>query len=363
MHKILTVVGARPQFIKAAAVTRVIGEKKEFIECLVHTGQHYDANMSEVFFKELGIPEPDYNLGVTANRHGEMTGLMLQKIEQVLIDENPELCLIYGDTNSTVAAALAASKLQIQVAHVESGLRSFNRAMPEEINRVVSDHLSDLLFAPTSNAVKQLLKEGIKAEKVFQVGDVMYDVSNYYASKAQNFSEIVKNLSCVKSEYILMTIHRQENTDSKHRLKLIADAVEILSTEKQVIFPIHPRTKKKLEEFGLSMNGKNLTIIDPVGYLDMVELERNAGLIVTDSGGVQKEAYFYRVPCVTLRAETEWLELIDAGWNRLGGNSVDEVISAVRAAFGSTGKEISLYGDGDASEKIYGHIKRSLEVA
>ena len=363
MHKILTVVGARPQFIKAAAVSRVIGEKKDFIECLVHTGQHYDTNMSEVFFKELGIPEPDYNLGVTANRHGEMTGLMLQKIEQVLIDENPELCLIYGDTNSTVAAALAASKLQIQVAHVESGLRSFNRAMPEEINRVVSDHLSDLLFAPTSNAVKQLLKEGISAEKVFQVGDVMYDVSNYYASKAQNFSAIVKNLSCIKSEYILMTIHRQENTDSRHRLKLIADAVEILSTEKQVIFPIHPRTKKKLEEFGLSMIGKNLTIIDPVGYLDMVELERNAGLIVTDSGGVQKEAYFYRVPCVTLRAETEWVELIDAGWNRLGGNSVDEVISSVRAAFGSTGKKISLYGDGDASEKIYGHIKRSLEVA
>ena len=363
MHKILTVVGARPQFIKAAAVSRVIGEKKDFIECLVHTGQHYDTNMSEVFFKELGIPEPDYNLGVTANRHGEMTGLMLQKIEQVLIDENPELCLIYGDTNSTVAAALAASKLQIQVAHVESGLRSFNRAMPEEINRVVSDHLSDLLFAPTSNAAKQLLKEGISSEKVFQVGDVMYDVSNYYASKAQNFSAIVKNLSCIKSEYILMTIHRQENTDSRHRLKLIADAVEILSTEKQVIFPIHPRTKKKLEEFGLSMKGKNLTIIDPVGYLDMVELERNAGLIVTDSGGVQKEAYFYRVPCVTLRAETEWVELIDAGWNRLGGNSVDEVISAVRAAFRSTGKEISLYGDGDASEKIYGHIKRSLEVA
>ena len=355
--KVLTVVGARPQFIKAATVSRVLREHDEIDECLVHTGQHYDANMSDIFFSELEIPHPKYNLGVIAHRHGEMTGLMLTKLEHVLIDEDPDVCLIYGDTNSTVAAALASAKLRIPVAHVEAGLRSFNRAMPEEINRVMSDHLSDILFAPTVNSVSHLLREGIPNSKIFQVGDVMYDASIYYGLKSQQHSRVIKDLGCDSGEYVLVTIHRQENTNDVDRLGVLCNAVEAISRNRQVVLPLHPRTKKQLEQFGLHLTGKRLVLTEPVGYLDMIQLERNAAIILTDSGGVQKEAYFYRIPCVTLRKETEWTELVETGWNRLGGDSAIEIIEATEKAIGSAGKDAQPYGSGRAAEEIYSVLK------
>lgn len=316
--RIVSIIGARPQFIKAAAVSRVLRATPGVQEVLVHTGQHYDENMSEVFFRELEIPEPDYNLGIGSGTHGAQTGRILEAIEEVLLKEKPDWVLVYGDTNSTLAGALAAVKLHIPIAHVEAGLRSFNRKMPEEINRVLTDHAADLLFAPTEKAVENLRREGIPDERIHLVGDVMYDAALFYGEKARRESRILERLKLKSKEYILATVHRAENTDDPERLKTIIKGLCEVTKEVPIILPLHPRTRKALETYGLIEEARaNIKLIEPIGYLDMVMLEQNALLIATDSGGVQKEAFYYRVPCVTLRTETEWVELVDAGWNCL----------------------------------------------
>jgi len=316
--RIVTIVGARPQFIKAAAVSRALRPVLEIEEILGHTGQHYDDNMSEVFFRELDLADPDYHLGIGSGSHGWQTGRMLEAIEQVLVAEKPGTVMVYGDTNSTLAGALAAAKLNIPVAHVEAGLRSFNRRMPEETNRVVADHVSDLLFAPTITARLNLLAEGVAENRIHLVGDVMYDAALYYGAKAERTSGILPSLQLKSMEYVLATVQRAENTDSRSSLTTLFEGLIEVSRTIPVILPLHPRTRQALEREGLlDRVAEALRVIAPVGYLDMVMLERHARLIVTDSGGVQKEAFFYQVPCVTLRQETEWVELVELGWNRL----------------------------------------------
>jgi UDP-GlcNAc3NAcA epimerase len=353
--KILSIVGARPQFIKAAAVSNVLRTEHE--EILVHTGQHYDENMSKVFFEELQIPKPDYDLGIGSGGHGHQTGNMLIKLEDIYIKEKPDLVLVYGDTNSTLAGALCASKLLIPVAHVEAGLRSFNKKMPEEQNRILTDHISSLLFVPTNTAIKNLESEGI-VNNVFNVGDVMYDAVEHFKSIAEEKSNIINKLGIGKNEYILTTIHRAENTNDINRLKSIIMA---LNESKDIfVLPLHPRTKKYIESYNLNLN-KNIKIIEPVGYLDMISLEMNAVKIVTDSGGVQKEAYFMSKPCVTLRDETEWIETVDMGWNILVGTDVEKIISAIET-FIPSGKKVDIFGDGTASNKILNTIKEIFKV-
>ena len=361
--KIATILGARPQFIKAATVSRAIMEYNSkhqsanvhMTETIIHTGQHFDANMSSIFFHELSIPEPDYNLRANETMPGgAMTGKMLTAIEEVLIAESPDMVLVYGDTNSTLAGALAAAKLHITVAHVEAGLRSFNKKMPEEINRVISDHISKLLFCPTQTAVTNLENEGIRSG-VHQVGDVMYDAALFYARRSQERSTILKDQALKAKGYILATIHRSENTDTPFRLKAIFEALQSVAQEFPIVLPLHPRTKKQLNNlcpFFHTLYASNITFLEPVGYLDMVMLEQNARCIVTDSGGVQKEAFFHRVPCVTLREETEWVELIEFGWNRLASPDNSNIRSLVLEAAETHGQADSLFGNGDAAEKI-----------
>lgn len=353
--KIASIVGARPQFIKAAAVSRVLRATPEVQEVLVHTGQHYDENMSEIFFRELEIPEPDYNLGIGSGSHGAQTGRMLEAIEEVLLREQPDWVLVYGDTNSTLAGALAAVKIHIPVAHVEAGLRSFNRQMPEEINRVLTDHASDLLFAPTETAVENLHREGIPENRVYLVGDVMYDAAIYYAAKAERESRVLEQLNLKPKTYILATIHRAENTDVPARLQAIFKGIAIIAQEVPVVLPLHPRTRAALTREGIleGVTG-DIRLIEPVGYLDMVMLEKNARLIVTDSGGVQKEAFFYGVPCLTLREETEWVELVERGWNRLVPPwSWEAVAEGIRQALSaSPGRPGQPYGDGQSACRI-----------
>ncbi len=349
--KVVSVVGARPQFIKAAAVSRVLRATPGVREVLVHTGQHYDDNMSRIFFEELEIPEPDYHLGIGGGTHGQNTGRMLEAIEKVLLHEDPDWVLVYGDTDSTLAGALAAVKLHIPVAHVEAGLRSFNRRMPEEINRVLTDHASDLLFAPTETALKNLLREGIPEERIHLVGDVMYDAALYYGEKAERESRILERLSLTRKGYILATVHRAENTDDPARLRAILQALSEAAQEVEVVFPVHPRTRKAMERYELTDLVRPLIVTDPVGYLDMVMLEKNARLIVTDSGGVQKEAFFYRVPCVTLREETEWVELVELGWNRLLPPGCLSS-SALLEISGGREPELELYGGGIAAKRV-----------
>lgn len=346
--KIVTIIGARPQFIKAAPVSRAL--RKNNTEILVHTGQHYDHNMSEIFFNELNIPKPDYNLEVGSGNHGKQTGEMLAKIEEVLLKEKPDWVLIYGDTNSTVAGSLAASKLHIPVAHVEAGLRSFNRKMPEEINRVVADHLSTLLFPPTETAVNHLRNEGI-TENVYNVGDVMLDATLYNLKIAEEKSTILDKLNLKSNDFFLATIHRAENTDIKENLENIFTAFS--KVNKKVVLPLHPRTVNKLKTHNLSslLNHSNIQVIEPVGYLDMITLEKNANKILTDSGGVQKEAYFMKTPCITLRTETEWVETVESGWNVIVNTDVDKILKF--AAKGSIPDDHpAFYGDGMASEEI-----------
>lgn len=353
--KIVTIVGARPQFIKAAAVSRVLRKTQGVREVLVHTGQHYDANMSEVFFEELEIPRPDYNLGIGSATHGAQTGRMLEAIEEVSFKEKPDWVLVYGDTNSTLAGALAAVKLHIPVAHIEAGLRSFNRRMPEEINRVLTDHASDILFAPTKAAVENLRREGISEEQIQLVGDVMYDAALYYGKKADCRSQILNRLELKPKEYILATIHRAENTDDPQRLRAIFEGFAEVAQEIKVVLPLHPRTRAALVEVGLyDKVARSICLIEPVGYLDMVMLEKNARAIVTDSGGVQKEAFFYRVPCLTLREETEWVELVDLGWNKLipPCSARDIAIGMLDILSAPQGVEAEPYGEGFTGEKI-----------
>ncbi len=356
--KIATIVGARPQFVKAATVSRAVKELREagtdIEEFLIHTGQHYDHNMSEVFFKEMEIPAPRYNLGIGACKQGAMTGRMMESIEEVLNREHPDWVLVYGDTNSTLAAAIAAVKMHIPVAHVEAGLRSFNRRMPEEINRILADHSSELLFTPTQSATDRLLVEGIPRKKIHQVGDVMYDATMHYRVKSAENSSIVKMLSLSPKKYVLATIHRAENTDDPHRLREIFAGLDEISKEVTVVLPMHPRTRKALEEAGIHLNGQgNLIIIDPVSYLDMIQLESNAQLIMTDSGGVQKEAFFFQVPCLTLRTETEWVELVTHGYNTLVPLERTAIINAWRMQkYEGINWARPLYGKGNAAHAI-----------
>ncbi len=366
--KIVTVIGARPQFIKAAVVSRAITKYNQSVsysdrieEILVHTGQHYDENMSDVFFKELDIPRPDYNLGIGSASHGAQTGMMLEKIEKVLIKEGPDRVLVYGDTNSTLAGALAASKIHIPVAHVEAGLRSFNRQMPEEINRILTDHIADMLFAPTQTAVDNLQNEGIPKHKIFLVGDVMYDAALYYSERAHERSNILEQYHLQPRQYILATVHRAENTDSTVRLKAIVEGLLQVTKQIPIVLPLHPRTKAALIRDGLyELVINSLIVIPPVGYLEMAMLEKNACLIATDSGGVQKEAYFYRVPCITLREETEWVELVEAGWNILVQpfESEQVTLSMLKCLNHKKYYNAYLYGQGNAAIEIINHIMK-----
>lgn len=368
--RILSVIGARPQFVKASVVSSRIKRQTMLSEFIVHTGQHYDANMSEVFFRELGIPEPDVNLGIGGGRHGEQTGRMLDALERQMLQVGPDMVLVYGDTNSTMAAALAASKLHIPVAHVESGLRSYNRKMPEEINRVVTDHVSELLFAPTEIAIKNLVKEGIGRENIHLIGDVMYDVAIQYGQAAAERSNILKLSDIAPKRYTLATIHRAENTDIPDRLKGIWRSLELIGRHQPVVVPLHPRTQKMLATMSVDIRAvPGVRVIDPVGYLDMVMLEKNAAVILTDSGGVQKEAYFHRVPCVTLRDETEWVELVNYGYNRLAGTQTERIIAAYEDATAKSLPETAdqLYGSGNAAELLadvlvqYATSRQSIE--
>ncbi len=363
--KILTIVGARPQFVKAAVVSRAIAsynsstDSRKISEVIVHTGQHYDANMSDIFFKEMHIPEPEYNLGIHNGPHGEMTGRMLEKIEKVIVKEKPQAVLVYGDTNSTLSGALAAAKLHVPVAHVEAGLRSFNLNMPEEINRILTDHISNLLFCPTETAVRNLLNEGIggnskvfpKAPVVLNVGDVMYDAAIFYRQIARP-SEYIRTIADgMNGNYYVATLHREDNTDNYERLSNIVEALESIAETTPIILPLHPRTRKALSEHGLQFS--KVTLIDPVGYFDMLLLLNSCKAVFTDSGGVQKEAYFFRKPCITLRNETEWIELVQHGFNIIVGADKSAIIEAERAMSGKApGDQVHLYGHGNAGAGI-----------
>jgi len=356
--KIVSVVGARPQFIKAAPVSKALRRRHE--EYLLHTGQHYDANMSQIFFDDLDIPEPDINLEVGSDSHARQTAEMLIGIEQVLQAQKPDVVLIYGDTNSTLAGALAAAKLNVPVAHVEAGLRSFNRDMPEEINRVLADRLSRCLFCPTTTAVENLRREGIE-QGIYLIGDVMYDAARLFGEKAEGRSHILEELNLTPKDYLLATIHRAANTDIAENLRGIVEA--FLACGEMVVFPIHPRTRGYLERFGLLerlRQAPNLLAIEPVSYLDMIMLEKNAKKILTDSGGMQKEAYFYGVPCITLRDETEWVETVESGWNTLVGANTGKILRAI-ADFNPRGGIQPLYGNGKASEKIVEILETEIQ--
>jgi UDP-GlcNAc3NAcA epimerase len=347
--KILTVVGARPQFIKAAPVCMALREAghREF---LVHTGQHYDYGMSQIFFEELGIPQPDMNLEIGSGAHGWQTGQMLIRLEEVLLAQRPDWVLVYGDTNSTLAGALAAVKLRIPVAHIEAGLRSHNREMPEEHNRVLTDHIADLLLCPTQVAVDNLARENITSG-VHLVGDTMYDSVLQFAALARQRSTILDDLGLTPKGYLLATIHRPYNTDVPENLSAILSAFGEI--EEPVIFPVHPRTRAKMASLGLDTNtpSHNPRFIDPLGYLDMLALQQEARLLLTDSGGMQKEAYWLGVPCITLRPETEWVETVAAGWNLLVGPDPERILDAVRS-LAAPAKRPALYGDGRAAQRI-----------
>jgi UDP-GlcNAc3NAcA epimerase len=346
--KIVSIVGARPQFIKAAAVSRVLRQRHR--EILVHTGQHYDYEMSGIFFERLDLPNPDLNLQVGSGSHGAQTGAMLKAIEEVVLAERPDYLLVYGDTNSTLAGALAASKLSVPVAHVEAGLRSFNRRMPEELNRVVADHLSELLLCPSATAVRNLAAEGI-TRNAHLVGDVMLDVLNWARERlAEKPEETLQRLDLAKRRYLLATVHRSENTDDLARLSQILDAFN--SLDEPVVVPIHPRSRKVIAEARCRIES-HVRLIDPVAYLDMVVLVGGARMVLTDSGGLQKEAYWLGVPCLTMRDETEWVETVKAGWNTIVGCDSAKIIEGVRS-FVPSGSHPELYGDGFAAQKCVG---------
>jgi UDP-GlcNAc3NAcA epimerase len=358
MH-ILTVIGARPQFIKAAVLSRYIRDNPScgIIETLLHTGQHYDQNMSDVFFEEMDIPRPEMNLHIGSGNHGKTTGLMLERIEEAILERKPDALLVYGDTNSTLAGALAASKLHVPVVHVEAGLRSYMMSMPEEQNRCLTDHLSTWLFCPTQTAVDNLLREGITGcpnaarptsdnKHVSITGDIMYDASLYYRKKS--------NIKTTEKNFVLLTIHRAENTDNSTRLAAIFNAINELSAFR-FVFPAHPRTRKFIEMEKLTIPD-HVKIIEPVGYFEMLSLESTCTAVLTDSGGVQKEAYFFRKPCVTMRDSTEWVELVHSGWNTLTGANTEKIIRAVKDLHIPDEYPL-LYGDGNCAQKICDFLK------
>jgi UDP-GlcNAc3NAcA epimerase len=344
--KIVTIIGARPQFVKASVISKALRQAGHE-EILVNTGQHYDDNMARIFFEEMGIPKPDYDLGVGSGTHASQTASSLVGIEEILLTEKPDFIIVFGDTNATVAGALAAAKLHIKIAHIEAGLRSYNRDMPEEINRVVTDVLSNLLFVPTPVAVENLNKEGITAG-IHIVGDVMVDALVTYTKVAEQKSRILDDLKLNKNEFLLMTIHRPSNADHDDRLLSILS--EVSKLDLPVIFPIHPRSRPRVEKL-ISQTSGNIRIIDPVGYLDMMMLEKNSKIIITDSGGVQKEAYLHKTPCLTVRGETEWVETVRDGWNYIVGDDLKK-ISILSKDFPEPKQWNPHYGDGQASDKI-----------
>lgn len=380
--KVLSIVGARPQFIKAAVVSKRMRERG-FEERLLHTGQHYDFNMSEVFFRELNLPQPDHYLGIGSGRHGEQTAKMLAAIEDVMLAEDPDVAVIYGDTNTTLAGALAPAKLHIPVAHVEAGLRSYDRQMPEEINRIVADHCSDILFCPTETAVRNLKTEGFRnivnegrlipedlaqqahrsaGPLVANVGDVMLDVARHAGqqldAEPRRKTDLLAKYKLHARQYVLATIHRASNTDDGNNLRNILEAMKAIVTGGlRVLFPVHPRTRKALEKFDLlgMLDAEGLVVSDPVSYMEMIALESEARLVLTDSGGVQKEAYFFGVPCVVAREQTEWTELVEIGWNRLAGAETARIVAAVEAALQNDlagSARMDFYGDGRAAARI-----------
>ncbi|WP_421663836.1 non-hydrolyzing UDP-N-acetylglucosamine 2-epimerase [Lysinibacillus telephonicus] len=356
MKKIVTIAGTRPQLIKIAAVSRVL--RQSFHEVLVNTGQHYDYNMAGVFFDELNIPRPDYELEIGSDTHGRQTGKMLIAVEEVLEIEKPDAVLVYGDTNSTLAGAIVASKLHIPIIHIEAGLRSFNKLMPEELNRIVTDHVSNILFTPTEIAVRNLRNEGI-TDGVYNVGDVMYDAVIYNMDLAEKKYKL-EDFQLYKQQYYLGTIHRAENTDSKEQLTAILKAFS--DVKENVYLPLHPRTKQKIKQYNLESlieQAKHIHIVEPVSYLEMLLLEKNAKGIITDSGGVQKEAYFMKVPCITLRDQTEWTETVECGWNKLANPLKDDLVSILHSIQNGNAIE-NLYGDGYASVKITEILKQHI---
>jgi UDP-N-acetylglucosamine 2-epimerase len=345
--KVASIIGARPQFIKMAMLDKQLKNDNEIQEIIIHTGQHYDRNMSENFFNELDIPEPDYNLGVVSDTHGKQTAMMMERTEKVLLDEKPDWVLVYGDTNSTLAGVLTAAKLNLKTAHIEAGLRSYNRKMPEEINRIIADHISDVLFAPTENAMKILKHEGLE-KKSYLVGDVMYDSALYYIKMAENnyrLSDIIPH-----TQYYLATVHRQENTDDINRLRKIFGVFAMLDLP--VVIPVHPRTRKYLKNIRIN---ENVKMIDPTGYLQMLVLIKNAVKVLTDSGGVQKEAYFLQKQCITLRDETEWIETLENGWNYTVGMDDKLILEKIKQT--STGLQKKYFGDGNAAVKMVDILK------
>jgi len=350
--KILTIIGARPQFVKAAAVSRVLRTQVGITEKIIHTGQHFDANMSEVFFEEMAIPRPDFQLDIHSLTHGAMTGRMLEQIEGILMAEKPDAVMVYGDTNSTLAGALAAKKLGIRVAHVEAGLRSFNMAMPEEINRILTDRISDVLFCPTDTSVQNLEREGFRQFKceIVQNGDVMQDAALFYAGQAAEKSTILRDANLEGRDFLLCTFHRQENTDTPTNLNGIVQALNMLHREVPVVVPLHPRTQKILEQQQLKLEA---LVLPPVGYFDMIRLLQSARLVLTDSGGLQKEAYFFNKFCITLREETEWSELVLHGYNRLAGTNTARILDAVsECTHRKFTKLDDFYGGGQAAQRI-----------
>lgn len=353
--KIITIVGARPQFVKAAVVSRAIeefnsnNEGKEIQELIIHTGQHFDENMSSVFFEQMNIPKPHYNLEINSLSHGAMTGKMLEKIEAVLLDEKPDWVLVYGDTNSTIAGALAAKKLHIKVAHVEAGLRSFNMRMPEEINRILTDRISDILFCPTQTAIDNLKNEGYGTIDIKQVqcGDVMYDAALFYTDRSNHPNNVEDD-----APFVLSTIHRQENTDDKEKLTSIFEALKQIAKEQKVILPLHPRTIKKLKNFGIEPDN-NIQILEPVGYFEMIWLLSNCSCVITDSGGLQKEAFFFKKPCITVREETEWVELIHNKVNYLTGSNQQKIVDTFKHVnLVAIDFSMNLYGTGNTGSLI-----------
>ena len=357
--KILTIIGARPQFIKAGMLSKKIKNDLQWREVIVHTGQHFDKNMSEVFFHDMEIPHPDYNLNINSIGHGAMTGRMLEGIEEVIVKEKPNIVLVYGDTNSTLAGALAAKKLHVKIAHVEAGLRSFNMQMPEEINRILTDRVSDLLFCPTDLAVKNLQQEGFDNFdcQIIKSGDIMQDAALYYAEKSEQKSDVLEKYNLDK--YILCTLHREENTDDLSRLTAIIDALNEINRENEVLLPLHPRTKKIIEKNKIELYAKT---IEPVGYFDMIRLLKHCQLVLTDSGGLQKEAFFYRKNCVTMRDQTEWKELVENNVNIITGANKERILAGVNTMLSQKSNfDIDLYGNGKAADLIFDCIMRTLK--
>ena len=360
MKKIVTILGARPQFVKGAVLSRVIQKHKEVEEIIVHTGQHFDANMSAVFFEEMQIPKPKYNLNINGLNHGAMTGQMLEKIEEILLIEKPDAVVVYGDTNSTLAGALAAKKLAVKVVHIEAGLRSFNMQMPEEVNRILTDRIANLLSCPTDIAVSNLKNEGFDGFDILveKHGDIMKDAVEFYSKVSEEKSTIISDLNLVKNEFVLATIHRQENTDDQEKLTNVFSALEEINKTKQVILPLHPRTKKMLEKYHLQ---PKITFIDPVGYFSMLELLKNCCMVITDSGGLQKEAFFNKKFCVIAREETEWKELEENGYATISGTNTETLVNDFNQ-FLTLDKSFTeeLYGN-NVGEKIYQSIKKLIQ--